>query len=66
MRLLAIVCKEGLVPQLAIFLAQLNNKIQKKEMKDQIMEACRAIDDNCGPEAKKLLKAKVPTYASFF
>jgi hypothetical protein len=35
-------------------------------MKEQIMAACRAIEENCGPEAAKLLKAKVPTYASFF
>lgn len=30
------------------------------------MEACRAIEQNCGPEAYKLLKLKVPTYTSFF
>jgi hypothetical protein len=30
------------------------------------MEACRAIEQNCGIDASKILKAKVPTYGSFF
>jgi hypothetical protein len=35
-------------------------------MKEPIFEACRAIEQHCGPEALKLLKLKVPTYTSFF
>lgn len=30
------------------------------------MECCRTMESCCGPEAKKILKQKVPTYASFF
>lgn len=64
--MLAITCGESLVTQMPLFLTQLNNKIQHKQLKDKIMECCKTIEDYCGPEAKKILKQKVPTYASFF
>lgn len=44
-----------------LLLAQVINKVQNKQLKDKIMECCKAMEDSCGPEAQK-----VPTYASFF
>jgi len=63
---LAECCGPDLVQHLGIFLAQLNSKIQNKQLKESVLRACRTIDDCCGPDAAKLLKNKVPTYASFF
>jgi hypothetical protein len=59
-------CGEALTGQMPLFLAQVNNKVQNKQLKDKIMECCKAMEDSCGPEARKMLKQKVPTYASFF
>jgi hypothetical protein len=49
-----------------LFIAQMNNKMQNKQIRDDIFRACQAIEENCGPDAQKILKTKVPLYSSFF
>ena len=61
---LAEVTGEYLVPQLHLILASLNSKLSNKNYREKVMEVLSAIESNCGPEALKVMKTKVPTYTS--
>ena len=62
--MLAIVCQNELVKHLNILLAQLNNKLANKAIRDSVVECLNVIEKCCGPESTKLIKHKIPTYTS--
>lgn len=64
LKALSLGAKESLNQHLKFLVSQLSKGLNNKKLRLQIMEALAEIERNCGAEAYKLIKAKIPTYCS--
>ncbi len=66
LKLLAETVGGHLNPHMHILLAQLNKKLSDKTMREKVMSVLNVIEEQGGPEALKILRSKIPTYASIY
>jgi Parkin co-regulated protein len=66
LRQLAMVSKDSLVEHINTFLAQICKRIANNLFYDKIITCLNNLEDFCGPDVTKLIKAKIPTYQSVY